>query len=344
LAAYTGPKKKNEIIFMGNTPFVSIIIPCRDEEKFIGKCLDSIIEQDYPKDKMEILVVDGVSEDGTRKIIENYSQKYPFVKLLVNPQKFTPFALNIGIKSSKGEVIVRMDSHAGYEKDYVSKCVKYSEEYGADNVGGIIRTVPADNTLIAKSIAYCLSSFFGAGGSRFRIGSEKPRWVDTVFGGCYRKEVFDKIGLFNEKLIRSQDFEFNTRLKKSGGKILLVPDIVAYYYPQTTLKGFLKHNFEDGVWAVLPLRLVKASFNLRHYIPLFFVLSFFLTLILGFFFFPARILFDLIFGGYFLLNLFFSLKIALRQGFRYLFIMPIVFAYRHFGYGLGSIFGLIKKI
>jgi len=329
---------------MENTSFVSIIIPCRNEEKFIGKCLDSIIEQDYPKDKIEVLVVDGASEDRTKKIIENCSKKYLFIKLLNNPQKFTPFALNIGIKNSKGEIIIRMDSHAGYERDYVSKCVKYLEEYGADNVGGIIRTIPVNNTLIAKSITCCLSSFFGAGGSYFRIGSKEPRWVDTVFGGCYKREVFDRIGFFNEKLKRSQDFEFNLRLKKFGGKILLVPDIVAYYYPQSNLKGFLKHNFKDGVWAILPLKIIKIPFNLRHYIPLFFVLSFFLTLIFGFFFFPARILFDLIFGSYLILNLFFSFRIALKQGFKYFFIMPIVFMYRHFGYGLGSIYGLIKKI
>jgi len=324
--------------------FVSIIIPCRNEEKFIGKCLDSIIEQDYPKDKTEILVMDGASEDGTRKIIEDYSKKYPLIKTLNNPQKFTPFALNIGIKNSKGEIIVRMDSHAGYEKDYVSKCVKYLKEYGADNVGGIIRTVPANNTLITESIAYCLSSFFGAGGSYFRTGSKNPRWVDTVFGGCYKKEVFDKIGLFNEKLKRSQDFEFNLRLKKSGGKILLVPDITAYYYPQSTLDGFFNHNFEDGVWAIMPLKFVKMPFSLRHYLPLLFVLSFLLTFILGFFFFPARLLFDLIFGTYLLLSVFFSLGIAFKRGFRYLFSMPVVFAYRHFGYGLGSLWGIIKVL
>jgi len=324
--------------------FISIIIPCRNEEKFIGKCLDTILEQDYSKDKTEVLVIDGASEDGTKKIIENYSQKYSFVKLLNNPQKFTPFALNIGIKNSKGEIIIRMDAHAGYEKDYISKCVKYLKEYNADNVGGVLETRPAENTKIAKAITICLSSFFGAGGSYFRTGSKEPRWVDTVFGGCYKREVFNKIGFFNEKLKRSQDFEFNLRLKKSGGKILLVPDIVAYYYPQSTLKGFLKHNFEDGAWAILPFKIIKIPFNLRHYIPLFFVLSFFLTLIFGFSFFPARALFDLIFGSYLILNLFFSFKIALKQGFKYFFIMPIVFMYRHFGYGLGSIYGLIKKI
>ena len=330
---------------MQNNPLlISIIIPCRNEERYIGKCLDSIISQDYHKEKTEVLVIDGMSQDGTRKIVGDYVKKYSFIKILDNQNRFTPFGLNIGIKAAKGEIIVRMDAHADYEKDYISKCVENLIKYNVDNVGGVIKTLSKENTLIAEAIAACLSSFFGAGSSYFRTGSKKPREVDTVFGGCYKKEVFDKIGLFNEKMIRSQDFEFNLRLKKSGGKILLIPDIVAYYYPQPTFEGFWRHNFEDGIWAILPLKIAKIQFNLRHYIPFFFVLSFFLTLIFGLFFFPARVLFNIIFVGYLILNLIFSLEVAFKKGFKYFFVMPIVFAYRHFGYGLGSIWGLFKMI
>ena len=217
---------------------VSLIVSCRNEEKFISKCLDSLIKQDYPKEKIEILVVDGMSEDKTREIIKEYSKKFSFIKLLKNHQKYTPFAFNIGIKKAIGEAIILIGAHAEYEKDYISKCVKYLEEYNADNVGGILKTIPSNDSLIAKAIAICLSHFFGAGGSYFRTGSKKPIEVDTVFGGCYKREVFNKIGLFNEKLIRSQDIELNRRLKVSGGKILLVPDITAYYYPQNNLSDF----------------------------------------------------------------------------------------------------------
>jgi len=330
-----------------NLTLVSIVIPCRNEEKFISKCLDSLIKQDWPKDKLEILVIDGMSEDGTGEIIENYSQKYQFIKLLKNPQKYTPFGLNIGVKAAQGVIIIRMDSHAGYEKDYISKCVRYLQEYNADNVGGVIKTIPANNTLIAKSIAYCLSSFFGAGGSYFRTGSKKPRWVDTVFGGCYKRDIFDKVGLFNEKLRRSQDLEFNLRLKRAGGKILLAPDIVAYYYPQSTLEGFLKHNFEDGIWAIYPLKFIKIPFRLRHYVPLIFVLSLLGTGLLGIFFPIFFRLFLLIIGLYFLANIYFSLRIAeKKKNFRYFFSMPIVFIIRHITYGLGSIWGILtpKKL
>ena len=309
-------------------PFVSVIVPCRNEKNFISKCLDSIIEQDYPKYKLEVLVIDGMSEDGTREIVRDYSQKYPLIKILDNPKKFTPFALNIGIKEARGEVIVRMDAHAGYKKDYVSKCVKYLKEHDADNVGGVMKTRPAKNTLFARAIALVLSHSFGAGGSYFRTGSAKPRWVDTVFGGCYKREVFDKIGLFNENLLRSQDMEFNLRLRRAGGKILLAPDIVSYYYPKSNLRDFFLHNIKDGIWAILPLKFVKIPFRLRHYIPLIFVLTL-----------PLSI------WPYVLLSLFFSLQIALKEkDFRLFFVMPAVFFCRHFGYGLGSVFGLLKLI
>jgi len=311
-----------------NLSFISIIIPCRNEEKYIEKCLDSILNQDYPKERMEVLVVDGMSEDKTREIISKLKTQNSKLKIRVidNPKKFTPFAFNIGIREAKGEIIMLAGAHATYEKDYVSKCVKYLKEYNADCVGGVLKTIPAENTLIGKAIAISLSHPFGVGTSLFRIGAKEPKEVDTVFGGCYKREVFEKIGLFNENLLRSQDMEFNLRLKKAGGKILLFPDIVAYYYPQSNFKNFFLHNFQDGIWAILPFKLAKTPFKLRHYIPLFFVLTL-----------PISIL------PYILLSLFFSTQIAFREkDFRLFFLMPIAFFCRHFGYGLGSIWGIFK--
>ncbi len=309
------------------TILVSIVIPCRNEEKYIGKCLDSVIAQNYPKEKLEVLVIDGMSEDRTKEIIRNYSQKYPSVKLLDNPKKFIPSALNIGVKNSKGEIIVRMDSHAVYDKDYVSKCVEYLKKYKADNVGGAIKTIPFKDTIIAKSIALSLSHPFGVGGSHFRMGSKKIRRVDTIFGGCYKKEIFKKIGLFNENFIGgSEDMELNLRLKRAGGKILLVPDIISYYYPKFNLKDFFLHNLRDGIWAIYPLKFIKTPLKLRHYIPLAFILTF-----------PISI------WVYIPVAVFFSFGIAWqKRDLRYFFTLPVVFASRHIGYGLGSIWGLIK--
>ncbi len=327
-----------------NLPFVSIIIACRNEEKFINKCLDSIIANDYPKEKLEVLVVDGMSEDRTREILKKYQKRYSFIKFLDNPKKITPSALNIGIKNSKGEIIIRMGSHARYRKDYVLKCVECLKKYKADNTGGIVKTIPTQNTIVAKAIAISLSHPFGAGGSYFRLGVDKPKWVDTVFGGCYKKEIFKKIGLFNENLERSQDMEFNLRLKRAGGKILLVPSIISYYYPKANLKDFFIHNFQDGIWSVYPLKFVKTPLRLRHYIPLAFILGLFLSLILSPFFLFGKILFILIFGSYFLLNLFFSLEISMKKGLKYFFVLPIIFFSRHMGYGFGSVWGLIKLL
>lgn len=326
-------------------PIITVIVPCRNEDKFIGKCLKMISGQDYRGD-MEVLVVDGMSTDGTREIVKKYkiqNTRYE-IRLLDNPKKFTPFALNIGIKESKGEIIIRMDAHAGYEKDYVSKCVKYLKKYNADNIGGTMKTLPADNSLTAKAIALCLSCFFGAASS-FRLGLKEPKETDTVFGGCFNKEIFKKIGLFNENLVRSEDMEFNLRLKKTGGKIIFHPEIVSYYYPKSDLTDFFFHNIKDGIWAIYPLKFVRIPLKLRHYLPFFFVSFVFLFLVFGFFFFWARFLFNLVFSSYLFLNLFFSLKIALKEkDLRLFFVMPLAFGARHFGYGIGSLIGLMKLL
>ena len=321
--------------------FVSIIIPCRNEEKYIRKCLDSLLQQDYPKEKLEILVIDGASEDRTREIIQEYAQKHPLIKFLENPQKFTPFGLNIGIKEAQGEVIIRIDAHSVCEKDYVSKCLEYLEEYKADNVGGVMKTLPGKDTLVAKAIALSLSYPFGVGRAYFRIGSKEPREVDTVLGGCYRKEIFEKIGYFNENLPRGQDMEFNLRLKRFGGKILLVPEIKSSYYARSDFKSFWHHSVMDGVKLIYPLEFGVVIFSWRHLVPLAFVLSLISFGLLAFF--SLKFLWFL--GLYLLINLYFSAKISFaKKDFRYLFLIPIAFAILHIGYGLGSVYGLLKLL
>ncbi|MFC1789844.1 glycosyltransferase family 2 protein [Patescibacteria group bacterium] len=330
-----------------NSPLVSVIVPCRNEEKFITECLESIISNDYPNEKLEILVMDGMSEDRTKEIVEKLIIQKPKSKiaLIENSKKITPVAMNLGIKKSKGEIIIKMDAHCRYKKDYISKCVKHLEESGAKNVGGVLKTIPAKDTLVAKAIAISLSHLFGAGSAYFRTGTDKLRWADTAAFGCYRKETLEELGLFDEKMEKIEDFELNWRLRKKYGQksILLAPDIFAYYYPSSdNFKSFFEHNFTDGFWSTYSLKLGFFTFSTRHFIPLIFVSGMFLTLIFSPFFYFSRLLFDLIFGSYLLVNLFFSFKIALKNGWRYFFTMPLIFMARHFGYGLGSIWGLIK--
>ena len=289
------------------------------------------------------MVIDGASKDKTKTIIKEYSKQYSFVRLIDNPKKIKPVALNIGIKKANGKFIIIMDAHAKYRNNYVLKCIGTAIKYKTDNVGGVLKTTPIKNTLSAKVIVACLSSFFGVGGSHFRKGLTKIREVDTVFGGCFKKEIFKKIGLFNENLVRSQDMELNIRLKKAGGKIILNPEIITCYYPKSTLKEFFKHNFVDGIWAIYPLKFVKIPLKLRHFIPLFFVLSLLITGLLGIFYHLFLWLFLFIIILYLLFSLYFSINIAYnKKDLRYLFLMPITFAYRHFGYGLGSLWGAIK--
>lgn len=330
--------------FMTEYPKVSVIIPCRNEEKFISKCLDSIIVQDYPKDKLEVLVVDGMSDDGTREILKKYAQQYSFIILLDNPKKIVPYAMNIGIKNAKGEIIMLMSAHTVYRNDYISKCVKYLLEYNVDNVGGILITLPGAESLVAKSFALALSHPFGVGNAYFRIGSKEPRLVDTVPFGCYRKEVFEKIGLFDENLVRNQDIEINLRLRRRGGKILLVPEIVSYYHARSNLKELFSQNFWNGFWVIYSLKFARLPFSIRHLVPFMFVLSLMGSLMASILFNQFVYLFVIIAGSYFMLNLFFSFKISWRKGIIYLFPIILSFATLHFSYGLGSIYGMLKLI
>jgi len=307
---------------------VSVIVPCLNEEQHIAECLESIIANDYPKDKLEILVVDGGSTDKTRGIVKSYGEQFSVIQLLDNPRVITPAAMNIGIANAKGDIIIKMDAHSVYAKDYISKCVWHLQESGADNVGGVLQSVPANNTLMAKAIAICLSHVFGTGGSYFRTGASEPKEVDTVAFGCYRREVFDKIGLYDERMAKTEDLELNSRLRKAGGRIMLFPDIRASYYPSSdTLGSFFTHNVADGIWATFPMRYgFQVSF--RHLIPLIFVLTL-----------PLSI------WPYIPISLFFSASVAFREkDFRLFFAMPLAFAARHIGYGIGSLLGLVRLL
>jgi len=329
---------------MSNSGFVSIIIPCRNEEKFIGKCLDSIITQDYPKDKMEVFVVDGMSEDKTRDILKTYSTKYPFITLLDNPKKIIPTAMNIGIKNAKGEIIMKCDAHSESPKDYISKCVKYLEEFGADNVGAMCNYIPRKSTVMGKAIVASLCHSFGVGNSYSRIGVKEPIFSDTAYGGCYKREVFERIGLYDENIARSEDITINSKLRKAGGKILLVPEIKIHYYTRSNFFEFCKHNFDNGLWAIIPFKYTDIiPVSLRHFVPLAFVLSLVGVGILSFFSSIFVWLFLLIVGSYFLANIYFSTKIVLKEkDLKFLVIMSIIFTSLHLSYGLGSVWGLIK--
>ena len=207
---------------------VSVVMPVYNEVKYIDKCIRSLLLQDYPVQNMEWIFVDGRSQDNTVRILNGYAELYPqLIRVLENPHKIVPYAMNIGIAASRGKYIVRLDAHADYTQDYISKCGHYLDTTDADNVGGVADT--KSNGFIGNAVAKMLSSKFGVGNSQFRTGGDSG-YVDTVPFGAFRREVFSNYGGYDERLVRNQDNEMNYRIRKNGGKIYLSSDIHLTYY------------------------------------------------------------------------------------------------------------------
>lgn len=321
-------------------PNVSIICPIRNEAKHIAKCLDSIIRQDFPKEKMEILVVDGMSDDGTRRIVDEYATKNQNIILLDNPKKIVPSAMNIGINKSKRDIIIWVDGHCYLETNFVRKCVeKLQSIEDIDCVGGPICSI--SNTFVAGGIAIAMSSPFGVGNTKFRY-SKKEGYVDTLAFGAYRREVFDKIGLYDEELVRNQDDEFNLRLVKAGGKILLSPEIKSYYFTRSSLKALWKQYFQYGFWKVRVIQKHKMPASWRHLIPGAFVLCLLGSFVLSFYMKTGLLFFFGIFTVYLTSSFIISFFVSSKQGLKYFPLLPVVFAVLHFSYGIGFLMGLIK--
>ena len=321
---------------------LSVICPIYNEEKYIAKCIDSILAQDYPKDDLEVIFVDGMSKDRTREIVAEYIGKYPFIRLIDNPDRIVPPAMNIGIKASVGDIIVRLDAHAVFPQNYFSELVKNLHKLDADNVGGVCRTLPINDTPVCRSIAYVLSSSFGMGNSHFRIGADSIIEVDTVPFGCFKRELFDRVGYFDEELTRNQDDEFNGRIIKNGGKIFLLPDLVIDYYARDTVAKVYKMFYQYGLFKPLVNKKLGQPATIRQFFPLLFVLG----LLLGpLTFLISRVFIWLYLGVllvYLTLAAFFSSKES--RSLKEVLIKIWVYFVVHFAYGWGYINGIIKLI
>lgn len=320
---------------------LSVICPIYNEEKYIAKCLDSIIEQDYPKDDMELLLVDGMSTDRTREVIAGYQEKYPWIKVLDNPKRIAPCAMNVGIKASSGETIIRLDAHVLYPSNYFSVLVnKLHELPGAENVGAICNTLPVNETIEAQSIAAVLSSSFGMGNSYFRVGASEVMEVDTVPFGCFHRSIFDKVGLYDEELVRNQDDELNARIIKSGGKIYLIPELECEYFARDTAKKVYKMFYQYGMFKPLVNKKLGSPATVRQFFPLCFVLG----LLLG----PIVCAFiPMLWYAYFsviliwlLLATYFSLKESKQL--KRILVQNWIYFVVHFGYGWGYIVGIYR--
>lgn len=321
-------------------PFVSIVMPVRNEGGYIQRSLPAVLAQDYPQERMEILVVDGMSGDGTREYIYDQQRHIPNLYLLDNPAYIVPVGLNIAIAKAKGEIVVRVDGHCVIAPDYVRRCVEYLEREPVVGVGGPMETV--GETPIARTIALAMSSPFGVGNSAFRVRVNTHRYVDTIPFPAYRMSTLREAGPFDETLIRNQDDEYNFRLRAMGGKLLLAPDVRSVYYSRSSLGALWKQYFQYGFFKVRVLQKHPAQFSLRQFVPPAFVGALLVGLVSSVFVVPMR---------YFLLGLILiysavsvgvSLRIAMHQGLEHLLHLPLVFAILHIAYGLGFWTGLLS--
>lgn len=320
------------------SPIVSVVMPVYNEEKYIEKCIDSLLLQDYPIENMEWIFVDGCSKDKTVELIEAYRVKYPeLIKILNNPNKIVPYAMNIGISASSGRFIVRLDAHADYAIDYISKCVHYLEETDAENVGGVAETKA--NGFVGNAIAKMLSSRFGVGNSQFRTNG-KSGYVDTVPFGAFKREVFSKYGGYDERLVRNQDNEMNFRIRKNGGKIYLANDIRLSYYCRDSVSGIASMARKNGMWNIITMKLCPGSMGVRHFIPLAFVASIVALALLGFAHFSFWLLLLAELALYLFLDILFSIRLS--SGVKEFFVILLLFPIFHITYGIGSLVGITK--
>jgi len=314
-------------------------VPIRNEEQHIVRCLASLVNQSYGEENYEIIVVDGMSCDHTRDLLAPFLREHRQVRMIDNPGKIVPIALNLGIRQAKGEIIIRVDGHASVDKDYLEKCAKMLDATGADCVGGVIRSV--NTTTVGRGISLAMSSRFGVGNARFRT-SGSAGYVDTLAFGAYRRSVFDRIGYFDESLVRCQDDEFNYRLRKAGGKIYLHPDIRAEYYPREDLASLWRQYFQYGVWKVRVLQKHLSMMQIRQFVPSIFVFALAATAFGSPFFRWFRIMFLVIVSVYAFCAILASVRLAWKKQYAHCYLLPVIFAILHVSYGLGFFRGLIR--
>jgi glycosyltransferase involved in cell wall biosynthesis len=319
---------------------VSIVIPMRNEEKRIAGCLNSILANTFPKEEMEIIVADGRSLDRSHEIVEKLAARHPQIRLIDNPKRIVPAGLNAAISLSRGRYIIRMDAHSEYPSDYVSACVRELESGVADVVGGRLITRPGSDTAVARAIALVSQHPFGVGNSGFRLGWQ-GRFVDTVPFGAFRHEVFERVGLFRESLVRHQDFEMNARIREAGGRIFLSPNVSLTYYNLPTLSKWLQRTFRDPLWVGRAWMRYPRTFCWRHGAPLALLLTIVLPLLLK----PVSSIMPALSVATLSLYIFgalgSSLQIALRHGTKLLPILAFLFVSLHLLYGIGLLSGIL---
>ena len=322
--------------------FVSVIVPCYNEEKNIGLLLEALNQQIYPHELIEIIIVDGLSTDQTLRIISDEKEKYInlSIKVITNPQKNIPSALNIGIRNSLGEIIVRMDAHSIPDPNYINFCVEDLNNKKGSNVGGRWIIVPGSESKMGKCISLAASHPFGVGDAKYRYSSE-PGYVDTVPFGSFYRDLIDEIGYFNEDLLANEDYEFNVRIRKSGKKIYFDPRIKTQYIARDTIRSLSKQYWRYGFWKFRMLRKYPDTLRWRQAIPPIFVTGIILLILISIFKPMVWILLSIITLLYILILCIGTLSVIDIKTESYcLFGIPIAIIVMHFSWGLGFIYSL----
>lgn len=322
-------------------PFVSVIMPVRNEGDFIARSLGAVLAQDYPHEQLEIFVADGMSTDNSRQLIERLAAATDIpVSIVDNPGLFVPHGFNAAFRRSRGEIIVRVDGHCEIASDYITRCVQHLQAGEAAGVGGPIETV--SSTPMGETIALAMSSPFGVGGSSFRTVKDRTQFVDTIPFPAYLRAVMERAGLLDEDLMRNQDDEYNYRLGSLGYKLLLTPDVRSRYYSRSSLTKLWRQYYLYGVYKVRVMQKHPQQMRSRQFAPLLLVSGVLGGAVFALVWAWIRPFWILGLLAYVAANLLASIYLAQREGWQYLFRLPPVFAALHFGYGLGFLRGLVK--
>jgi succinoglycan biosynthesis protein ExoA len=324
---------------------VSIIIPCYNEKVHIQSLLDAILAQTFPRSQMEVVVADGFSNDGTRTLLSEWSSAHQDLKIKIvdNAKQFIPSALNRAIENASGEIIIRLDAHSHPYPDYVARTVSALEEGVAENVGGIWEIRPGADTWVAKSIAVAAAHPLGVGDALYRH-AKKAAYVETVPFGGFRRELWARIGKFDESLLTNEDYEFNARILKSGGRIWLNPESRSIYYSRATIGGLLKQYWRYGYWKYQMLRRYPKTLRWRQALPPLFVLSLIVGILLSWIpFFSAILILELLL--YSITLFIFGLRDAIKSRFLPLFLgIPLSIASMHISWGSGFLWSMVTGV
>lgn len=329
---------------MKEYPNVSTIVPCYNEQASIGLLLDAIRIQTFNLDKIEVVIVDGMSTDGTREVIRDYASQFRElnIRLLDNPQRIIPAALNTAIEAAEGDVIIRLDAHSAPSPNYIERCLAVLEETGAANAGGVWEIQPGADAWTARGIAIAASHPLGAGDARYRISGE-PGPVDTVPFGAFRREWLEKVGRFNEDLLTNEDYEYNVRVRKAGGVIWFDPSIRSTYFARPDLLSLARQYWRYGFWKVRMLRRYPGTLRWRQALPPIFVLSTVILAALAFPFSLARLLLTVQLGAYLLITTCAGLLESIRRKDMGLILgFPLAIWTMHYFWGAGFLWSILK--